>query len=312
MRRSESQSPEGQHVEQLVGIFYGHIGQVFQNSRHQSRNLVRRWRSGRRNPRAENSQAASPISPVTQKQGRIHDQLAIPRPIVKKRAINSDSNGCSLASSLETINSAESWANVGQAELIATRSTPGSAGSGNAQPRLGQVAQMGVGMMASPLSLRQGRQHDLLATPSPVTPQTPINPQAKFGAHGNGFVNLNQPAQVSEFHQSRQDLVDSGIEMVNHCPPAQGMNGLASIHRADSRVIFGPSPQPQQHRPAEMDFGGPLPQQVAYQQQPGHMELAQSDHPQTALGEAYGFGWNWTNDEMSLFQQQYQGGPSSF
>lgn len=312
LRRSENQHPEGKHVEQLVDIFYGHIGQVFQNSRCQSRNLVRRWRSGRRNPRAENSHLGSTISPATQKQDRRHDQLAVPRPIVKKRVINGESNGGSLASSLETVDSVESWANVDQAELMATRSTPSLTGSGNVQSRQGRIAQTGVGVVASPLSLRQGRQHDFLATPSPVTPQTPTNPQANFGAHSNGFVNLNQPVQASKFHHNRQDLVDSGIEMVNHCPPVQGVNGLDNIHRADSRVIFGPSPQPQQHRPVEMNFGGPLPQQVTYQQQLRHMELAQPDHPQTAVGEAYGFGWNWTSDEMNLFQQQYQGRPSSF
>ncbi|KAK3392548.1 hypothetical protein B0T20DRAFT_361272 [Sordaria brevicollis] len=301
--RSGDQNLERQHVEQLVNIFDGHIKQVLQNSRRQSRNLVRRWRSGRRNPRAEILQAASPISPVAQTQGRRHDQLAVPRPIVKKRVINGDSNGNSLASSLETINSAESWANVGQAELMVTRSALSSAGLGNVQPRQGQVAQTGIGtsMIASPLSLRQGRQHDLLATPSPVTPRTPINPQGEFGTHGNGSIRLNQPAQVSDFHHNGQNLVDSGIEMVNHCPPVQGMNALTNIHGANSRAFFGPSPQPQQHRPAQMNFGGPLPQQVAaYQQQPEHMELAQPGLPQTVIREGYDFGWNWTNDEMNL------------
>ncbi|KAK3950575.1 hypothetical protein QBC32DRAFT_11370 [Pseudoneurospora amorphoporcata] len=311
---SENQQPEQQRVGQLVDLFYGHIDQVFENSRRQPLTMVHRQRSGRRNARAESSISESPISPVSQKQGRGQSQLAVPRPIVNKRVTNGDSNGGSLASSLETINSAESWANVGQAELMVTRAPPGLTGSGNIPLHQGQFAQTGVGVVASPLGPRQSRQNDLPATPSPVTPRTPINAQVVFGVYGNGVVNLSQPAQVPGFPHSRQDVVDSGIEMVNHCPPAQGMNGLNNIHRADARGMFGPSSQPQQHRPAEMGFGVPLPQHLAYQQQWGHMEVVSPDDSQMVMGEMYAsdFDWGLNGGGMDLLRQQYQGGSSDF
>ncbi|KAL0470403.1 hypothetical protein QR685DRAFT_571524 [Neurospora intermedia] len=283
LRRFGNQRSEGHHVEQLVDIFYSHIGQVFDNSRRQPMNTSRRQRVGKRIPRVEPSNSASPISPMTQKPARRLGQLAVPRQIVRKRLINGDSNGGSLASSLETINSAESWANVGQAEMV-TRAAPGMDSSGSVQSRQAQVAQTGVGVGVSPSSFRQAQQHDLFVTPSPVTPPTPINPQVGFGAYGNEVVNLSQPAQATRFHHGRQDLVDLGIEMVNHCRPTQDMNGLSDNHRAEARGMIGPSPQPQQHKPAEMNFGGPLPQHLAYQQQPGHMELASPDDAQMIMG----------------------------
>lgn len=300
-------------MEQLVDIFYGHIGQVFENSRRQPMNMSRRQRVGKRTPRVEPLNLASPISPVTQKPARRLGQLAVPRQIVRKRLINGDSNGGSLASSLETINSAESWANVGQAEMV-TRAAPGMNSSGSVQSRQEQVAQTGVGVGESPSSFRQARQHDLFVTPSPVTPRTPINPQVGFGAYGNEVANLSQPAQATQFHHGRQDLVNSGIERANYCRPTQGMNGLSDIHGAEARGIFAPSPQPQQHRPAEMNFGGPLPRHLAaYQQQPEHMELASPDDAQMIMGGMYAsaFDWDLNGGGMDLFPQQCQGGPSN-
>ena len=302
---SESQQSDRQHMVQLVDIFYGHVGQVFQNSRRQPMNLVRRWKSGKRNPKAENPNPASLISPAMQRQGRGQDQLTVPRPIVKKQATTGDGYGGSLASSLETINSAKSWANVGQAELMATRATratraaPGLTDSGNVQSGQVQFAQTGAGVIASPLGLRQDRQPDFFATRSPVNPRTPVSLQAGFDVYGNGVGNSNQPAQVTAFHHGRQDLVDPGIEMVNHCPPAQGMNGLNNIHRVNIGGVFGPSPQPQHS---------------AYQQQPGHMALANPDDAQMAMREMYAsnFDWGLNSSGVDLFQQQYQGGHSTF
>ncbi|CCC10886.1 hypothetical protein SMACR_04117 [Sordaria macrospora] len=302
---SESQRSDRQHMEQLADIFYGHVGQVFQNSRRQPMNLVRRWKSGKRNPKAENPNPASLISPAMQRQGRGQDQLTVPRPIVKKQATTGDGYGGSLASSLETINSAKSWANVGQAELMATRATratraaPGLTGSGNVQSGQVQFAQTGAGVIASPLGLRQDRQPDFFATRSPVNPRTPVSLQAGFDVYGNGVGNSNQPAQVTAFHHGRQDLVDPGIEMVNHCPPAQGMNGLNNIHRVNIGGVFGSSPQPQHS---------------AYQQQPGHMALANPDDAQMPMREMYAsnFDWGLNSSGVDLLQQQYQGGHSTF
>ena len=298
----------------LVDIFYGHVDQVFENSRRQPLNMVRRQRSGRRNARAESSMSESLLSPVSQKQGRGQNQLAVPRRIIGKRVINGDSNGGSLASSVETINSAESWANVGQAELMLTRAAPGLTGSGNIPLQQGQLAQMGAGVVTTPCDPRQSRHQDFPITPSPVTPRTPANPQGGFGFYGNGVVNPSQPAQVADFRHGRQDLVDSGIEMVNHCPPAQGLNGLNKIPRVDIRGVFGAPSQMQQQRTAEMNFGGPLAQNLTYQQQPGHPELVSPDDAQMVMGEMYAsnFEWGMNGGGMDLFQQPYQGGPSSF